>query len=101
MRRYRNGRVAAALAGVYACLVATLGVVSMVILLTVHDPILVSAVALMVVTFPLGPLIWWGWGFLPPDSVDPVWLLVALAVAGLLQAYLMWRLLRGPALHAP
>ncbi|MFC7586639.1 hypothetical protein ACFQYP_25045 [Nonomuraea antimicrobica] len=66
MRRYRNGRVAAALAGVYACLVATLGVVSMVILLTVHDPILVSAVALMVVTFPLGPLIWWGWGFLLP-----------------------------------
>jgi hypothetical protein len=96
MRRYRNGRVAAVLAGVYATLVILLGVVSVVILLTVQDPILLSGVALMIVTFPLGPLIWWGWEVIPPQLADPVLLIVVLSGAGLLQSYLIWRVLRGP-----
>jgi hypothetical protein len=90
MRRYRNGRI---LAGAYACLVAILGVVSVVILLTTENPILLTGVALVVVTVPLGPLIWWGWGLLPPDAAGPVLLTVILTAAGLLQAYLIWRVL--------
>jgi hypothetical protein len=97
MRRYRNGRVAAALAGTYAGLVVLLSVPSSVILLTVQDPILLSGVALMVITFPLGPLIWWGWDAIPPQMAHPVLLIVALTAAGLLQSYLIWRILRGPA----
>jgi hypothetical protein len=73
-----------------------LGVVSVVILLTVQDPILLSGVALMIVTFPLGPLIWWGWDAIPPQLADPVLLIVILTGAGLLQSYLIWRILRGP-----
>jgi hypothetical protein len=96
MRRYRNGRVSALLAGAYAGLVLLLGVTSLVILLTVQDPILLSGVALMVITFPLGPLIWWGWDAIPPQVASPVLLIVVLTAAGLLQAYLIWRGLRGP-----
>lgn len=96
MRQYRNGRVAAAIAGAYASLVVLLAVVSVVILLTVQDPILLSGVALMLITFPLGPLIWWGWDAVPPQMADPVLLIVILTCAGLLQSYLIWRLLRGP-----
>jgi hypothetical protein len=88
--------VAAVLAGVYASLVVVLGVASAVILLTVRDPILLSGVALMIVTFPLGPLIWWGWDALPPQIADPLLLIVILTGAGLLQSYLLWRILRGP-----
>ncbi|PZG23745.1 SCO4225 family membrane protein [Nonomuraea aridisoli] len=98
MRRYRNGRGAAALAGVYAGLVVLLGAVSSVILLTVPDPILLSGVALMIVTFPLGPLVWWGWDAVPSQPADPVLLIVVLTAAGLLQAYLIWRFSRGPAI---
>ncbi|MFI7617583.1 SCO4225 family membrane protein [Nonomuraea terrae] len=98
MTRYRNGRVAAVLAGVYASLVVLLGVVSVVILLTVSDPILLSGVALMLLTFPLGPLIWWGWAAVPPQMADPVLLTVILTAAGLLQSYLIWRISRGPAI---
>ncbi|MGP3920536.1 hypothetical protein [Nonomuraea sp. 10N515B] len=58
MRRYRNGLVAAVLAGAYPGLVVILGVVSVVILLTVQDPILLTGVALVIITFPLGWLIW-------------------------------------------
>lgn len=96
MRQYRNGRVAVVLAGAYASLVVFFGVVSVVILLTVQDPILLSGVALMLVTFPLGPLIWWGWDAVPPQMEDPVLLIVILSCAGLLQSYLIWRILRGP-----
>jgi hypothetical protein len=96
MRRYRNGRVAAVLAGVYATLVMILGIVSVVTLLTVPDPILLSGVALMIVTFPLGPLIWWGWDAVPSQPADPVLLIVVLSGAGLLQSYLIWRFVRGP-----
>ncbi|MFI7706575.1 SCO4225 family membrane protein [Nonomuraea sp. NPDC049480] len=99
MRRYRRGTVAAVLAGAYAILVLVLGVVSLVILLTVQDPILLTGVALAAVTFPLGWLIWWGWDFLPPGTADPVLLIVALTVAGLLQSWLIWRMIRGPSLH--
>jgi hypothetical protein len=96
MRHYRNGRVAAVLASVYASLVMLLGVVSVVILLTVPDPILLSGVALMFVTIPLGPLIWWGWDALPPQTADPVLLIVILTGVGVLQSYLIWRAVRGP-----
>ncbi|RCG31564.1 hypothetical protein DQ384_08295 [Sphaerisporangium album] len=96
MRRYRNGRVATVLAGAYASLVMLLGVASVVILLTVQDPILLSGVALMLITVPLGPLIWWGWDIIPPQMADPVLLIVILTGAGLLQSYLIWRILRGP-----
>ncbi|MET9247814.1 hypothetical protein [Nonomuraea sp. NPDC003709] len=95
MRRYRNGKVAAVLAVVYAALVLVLGVVSLVILLTVRDPILLSGVALIGVTFPLGWLIWWGWDLVPPQIANPVLLTVVLAGAGLLQAWLIWRIFRG------
>lgn len=97
MRRYRRGRVAAALAGGYATLVTLLGVVSVVILLVAQDPILLSGVALMIVTFPLGPLLWWGWEATSSQPADPVLLTVVLSGAGLLQAYLIWRIVRGPA----
>lgn len=93
MHRYRNGKVAAVLAVVYAALVLVLGVVSLVILLTVRDPILLSGVALVGVTFPLGWLIWWGWNLVP--FANPVLLTVVLAGAGLLQAWLIWRIFRG------
>ncbi|MEV4291263.1 hypothetical protein AB0K40_37640 [Nonomuraea bangladeshensis] len=96
MRRYRNGRLAAVLSGGYAALVALLGVVSVVILLTVQDPILLTGVALVVVTFPLGPLVWWAWD----AAGQPVLLIVVLTAVGLLQAYLLWRLTRGRALEA-
>ncbi|GAA4533315.1 SCO4225 family membrane protein [Nonomuraea ferruginea] len=96
MRRYRNGRLAAVLAGLYAGLVMLLGIPSAVILLTVQDPILLSGFALMVITFPLGPLIWWGWHWVPPQLDNPVLLIVLLTGAGLLQAYLLWRVARGP-----
>ncbi|WP_327586049.1 hypothetical protein OHA25_02745 [Nonomuraea sp. NBC_00507] len=99
MRRYRNGLVAAVLAGAYAGLVVILGVVSVVILLTAQDPILLTGVALMIITFPLGWLIWWGWDLVPPQLEDPVLLTVILSGAGLLQAYVLWRILRGPSLH--
>ncbi|UBU14017.1 SCO4225 family membrane protein [Nonomuraea gerenzanensis] len=98
MRRYRNGRLAGVLALAYAALVLLLGVVSVVTLLTVQDPILLSGLALMLVTFPLGPLIWWGWELVPPGLEDPVLLIVLLTGVGLLQAYVLWRVLRGPAL---
>ncbi|WP_020543358.1 SCO4225 family membrane protein [Nonomuraea coxensis] len=97
MRRYRNGRLAAVLAGAYAALVVLLGVVSTVILLTVPDPILVTGVALMIVTFPLGPLVWWAWDAVPSGLADPVLLIVVLTAVGVLQAYLLWRVTRGPA----
>lgn len=96
MRGYRNGRVAAVVAAAYAGLVLVLGVASVVILLTVQDPILLSGVALMIVTFPLGPLVWWGWDALPSQIANPVLLVVILMGAGLLQSYLIWRILRGP-----
>ncbi|MDP4500967.1 SCO4225 family membrane protein [Nonomuraea turcica] len=99
MRRYRNGLVAAVLAGAYAGLVVILGVVSVVILLTAQDPILLTGVALVIITFPLGWLIWWGWDLVPPQLEDPVLLTVILSCAGLLQAYVLWRILRGPSLH--
>ncbi|MEU6787725.1 hypothetical protein ABZ912_51775 [Nonomuraea angiospora] len=95
MHRYRNGKVAAVLAVVYAALVLVLGVVSLVILLTVRDPILLSGVALAGVTFPLGWLIWWGWNLVPPEVANPVLLVVLLSGAGLLQAWLIWRIFRG------
>ncbi|MET7339542.1 hypothetical protein [Nonomuraea sp. NPDC005650] len=95
MRRYRNGLVAAVLALVYAALVVVLGVISLVILLTVQDPILLTGVALIGVTFPLGWLIWWGWDLVPPQVADPVLLTVVLCGAGLLQAWLIWRIFRG------
>jgi hypothetical protein len=98
MRRYRRGIAAAVLAGVYGGLVLFLGVTSLVILLTVRDPILISAVALALITFPLGWLLWWGWDLPPLDSADPVWLVVLLTGAGLLQAWIFWRVFRGPAL---
>ncbi|TYB69636.1 hypothetical protein FXF51_05595 [Nonomuraea sp. PA05] len=96
MAGHRNGRVAAALAGAYAALVLLLGAVSAITLLTVQDPILLSGVALMVVTFPLGTLIWWGWDVVPPPLDDPVLLVGLLTGAGLLQSYVLWRVLRGP-----
>ncbi|MFI6994298.1 SCO4225 family membrane protein [Nonomuraea wenchangensis] len=99
LRRYRNGRSAAVLSGGYAALVALLGVVSVVILLTVQDPILITGVILMVVTLPLGPLVWWAWDVVPLDLRDPVLLIVILTVVGLLQAYVLWRLARGRALQ--
>jgi hypothetical protein len=99
IRGYKNGIVAVALAGTYAGLVLVLGVVSMVILLMVQDPILLSAFALAVVTFPLGWLIWWGWDFVPPQLENPLLLIVALSVAGVFQAWLLWRLWRGPSLR--
>ncbi|MEV0386602.1 hypothetical protein [Nonomuraea sp. NPDC050643] len=99
MRRYRRGLVAAIVAGTYAGLVVILGVVSAVILMTVQDPILLTGVALMIITVPLGPLIWWGWDLVPPSMGDPVLLVALLTAAGLLQSYLLWRVLRGPALH--
>jgi hypothetical protein len=91
MRRHRNGRI---LAGAYACLVVVLGVVSVVILLTTENPILLTGVALVVVTLPVGLLIWWGWGLLPTETADPVLLTVILTAGGLLQAYVIWRILR-------
>ncbi|GAA2214125.1 hypothetical protein GCM10009850_095890 [Nonomuraea monospora] len=97
MTNDRNGRrVAATLAIAYAALVLLLGAVSAITLLTVQDPILLSGVALMVVTFPLGPLIWWGWDVVPPPLDDPVLLVGLLTGAGLLQAYVLWRFLRRP-----
>lgn len=98
MRRHRNGRLAVVLAGAYAGLVLALGAASVLILLTVQDPILLSGVALMIVTVPLGPLIWWGWDALPPQMADPVLLMGVLTGAGLLQSYLIWRILRGPSI---
>ncbi|MEU4513885.1 hypothetical protein AB0G05_30665 [Nonomuraea wenchangensis] len=100
MRRYGNGRLAAILSGGYAALVALLGVFSAVVLLTVQDPILLTALALVVVTFPLGPLVWWAWDAVPLALSDPVLLIVVLTVVGLLQAYVLWRLTRGRALEA-
>ncbi|MEV0613684.1 hypothetical protein AB0I81_10215 [Nonomuraea sp. NPDC050404] len=99
MRRYRNGRVATIIGGVYAALVALLGIVSVVILLTAQDPILLSGVVLMIITVPLGPLIWWAWGAIPPQSANPILLVVLLTAAGLLQSYLIWRIVRGPAVR--
>lgn len=99
VRRYSNGRLAAVLSGGYAALVSLLGVVSVVILLTVQDPILLTAVALVAVTFPLGPLVWWAWDAVPPTLREPVLLIVILTVVGLLQAYLLWRFTRGRALE--
>ncbi|WP_219509265.1 SCO4225 family membrane protein [Nonomuraea ceibae] len=101
MRHYRNGRAASVVAGAYAGLVLLLGVASAVILLTVQDPILLSGVALMLVTFPLGPIVWWGWDLVPPQMANPVLLIAILTGAGLLQAYLIRRLMRGPARPRP
>ncbi|GAA3530656.1 hypothetical protein GCM10022419_007090 [Nonomuraea rosea] len=97
MRRYRNGRGAALTAGVYGGLVLLLGVVSLAILLTTPDPTLLTGVALVAVTFPLGWLIWWAWDLFPDLVGRPVLLTVLLIVAGLVQAWLIWRFARGPA----
>jgi len=99
MRRYTNSITAAAVAGVYGGLVTLLGVFSLVVLLTVQDPILISGVALAGITFPLGWLIWWGWDVLLLDIADPVWLIVLLTGAGLLQTWLIWRIFRGSSLQ--
>lgn len=101
IRAYQNGSTAALVSGIYVSLVLTLGIVSAIILLTVQDPILLSGLALMAVTFPLGGLIWWAWDLLPVHLADPLVLLLLLCIAGLLQTWLIWRLLRGPRWKPP
>jgi hypothetical protein len=81
------------LCGGYAALVLLLGIISVVTLLTVQDPILLTGVALIVLTFPLGTLLWWLRDNFVPD-LDPVILIVLLTAAGLFQAWIVWRLLR-------
>ncbi|MFC4118381.1 SCO4225 family membrane protein [Nonomuraea zeae] len=97
MRRYRNGRNAAVIAGAYGGLVLLLGVVSLVIVLTAPDPILLTGLALVVVTFPLGWLVWWGRDLVPALAGRPVLFTVLLVVAGLLQTWVLWRATRGSA----
>ncbi|SDI56232.1 hypothetical protein [Nonomuraea jiangxiensis] len=71
----------------YSGLVLALGIYSIVILLTVQDPILLSGVALMYLTFPLGWLIWQIWDLLPIDMTNPIVLVLLLVGAGWFQAW--------------
>ncbi|WP_283138888.1 SCO4225 family membrane protein [Rhizohabitans arisaemae] len=93
-RTDRRGRFAALVAGGYGVVVLALGLYSAVILLTVQDPILLSGVALIAVTVPLGWLIAWLWDLLLIDVADPLLLMALLTLAGLFQAWLLWYLLR-------
>ncbi|GIH65391.1 MULTISPECIES: SCO4225 family membrane protein [Microbispora] len=82
------------LALAYSALVLALGVYSIVVLLTVRDPILLSGVALIYLTFPLGWLIWQAWDLLPVELTNPIVLTMLLMGAGWSQAWLVSRLLR-------
>ncbi|MEV7805152.1 SCO4225 family membrane protein [Microbispora sp. NPDC088329] len=82
------------LALAYSGLVLALGVYSIVVLLTVRDPILLSGVALMFLTFPLGWLIWQAWDLLPGELTNPIVLTLLLMGAGWFQAWLASRFLR-------
>lgn len=79
---------------VYSGLVLVLGIYSIVVLLTVQDPILLSGVALIYLTFPLGWLISQGWDLLPMELTNPIALILLLMIAGWSQAWAAWRLAR-------
>ncbi|MCG5219713.1 SCO4225 family membrane protein [Streptosporangium sp. KLBMP 9127] len=97
LRLRKNGPRAAVIVGGYVLLVLALGILSVIILLTVQDPILVTGVFLMLVTVPLGPIIWFSWDVLPIDgTAGGVSLIGAICLAGLVQAWLLWLALRGP-----
>ncbi|WP_433250837.1 SCO4225 family membrane protein [Streptosporangium sp. CA-135522] len=85
---------AGCLALAYSGLVLALGVYSIVVLLTVQDPILLSGVALMYLTFPLGWLVWQAWDLLPIELTNPIVLILLLMGAGWLQAWAVSRLVR-------
>lgn len=78
----------------YSGLVLVLGIYSIVVLLAVQDPILLSGVALMYLTFPLGWLIWQAWDLLPIGLTDPIALVLLLMGAGWFQAWAVSRLVR-------
>ncbi|MFJ2030624.1 hypothetical protein [Streptosporangium sp. NPDC087985] len=86
------------LALAYSGLVLALGIYSIVVLLTVQDPILLSGVALIYLTFPLGWLIWQAWDLLPIEMTNPIVLTLLLVGAGWFQAWagsrLVWYLER-------
>ncbi|GAA2374371.1 SCO4225 family membrane protein [Nonomuraea africana] len=82
------------LALAYSGLVLALGIYSIVVLLTVQDPILLSGVALIYLTFPLGWLIWQAWDLLPIELTNPIALTLFLMVAGWFQAWGVSRLVR-------
>ncbi|MFI6800117.1 SCO4225 family membrane protein [Streptosporangium canum] len=82
------------LALAYSGLVLALGIFSIVVLLTVQDPILLSGVALMYLTFPLGWVIWQAWDLLPIELTNPIVLVLLLMGAGWFQAWAVSRLVR-------
>jgi hypothetical protein len=81
------------LALAYSGLVLALGIYSIVVVLTVRDPIDLSVVALMYLTFPLGWLISQAWDLLPIELANPIVFTLLLMGAGWFQAWLVWRLL--------
>lgn len=94
MRKFRELSPVGTIALVYSGLVLALGVYSIVILLTVRDPILLSGVALIFLTFPTGWLIWQAWNLLPIEMTNPIVLTVLLMSAGWFQAWVGSRLVR-------
>ncbi|MFI9594445.1 SCO4225 family membrane protein [Nonomuraea sp. NPDC052265] len=79
------------LALAYCGLVLALGIYSIVVLLTVRDPILLSGVALIYLTFPLGWLTWQAWDLLPSEMTNPIVLTLLLVGAGWFQAWALSR----------
>ncbi|MFI6604030.1 hypothetical protein ACIBHX_48030 [Nonomuraea sp. NPDC050536] len=87
MTKFRELSPVGCLALGYSGLVLALGVYSIVTLLTVHDPILLSGVALIFLTFPLGWLIWHAWDLLPIEMTNPIVLTLLLMGAGWFQVW--------------
>ncbi|WP_068920977.1 hypothetical protein [Planobispora rosea] len=78
----------------YSALVLAVGVYSIVVLLTVQNPILLSGVALLYLTLPLGWLVWHGWDLLPVEMTNPVVLVLLLVGTGWFQAWAVSCLVR-------
>lgn len=75
----------------YAMLVVALGAYNTFVLLTVADPILITGVLQMVITCPLGVIVWFLWSPIGADRMlGPIGLIVALTLAGLVQSWILW-----------
>ncbi|NRQ31496.1 hypothetical protein HII36_06525 [Nonomuraea sp. NN258] len=87
MTKFREPGPLGCVALIYAGLVLAVGVYSIVVLLTVQDPILLSGVALLFLTFPIGWGIWQLWDVLPVELMNPIVLVLLLMGAGWFQAW--------------
>ncbi|MER6827236.1 hypothetical protein ABT352_14730 [Streptosporangium sp. NPDC000563] len=94
--RYRRGTLALVVSGLYVLLVVV-GLVIVTVGMSGSDEQGLSAVTLILVTLPLSWLVM----MIPGEALPVGAHLALLIVAGLVQAWLLWFLLRGPRKEAP